>query len=352
MKSLNRTAERKSYNRNDWPSRPSRRSNNRSFSAFKTLNSEHSGLCKIRGQVVANTKAMIGMREWGGNGIGIPNSIPIHVIGDVVLDLSKMTNQTIKLGGGLRQDGDVISVMKAGKLRFSKPNKYWVESSHKRYVPSAGDNVLGIVVDAKADNFLVDIKGPMLAFLPVLAFEGGTRRNIPKFEMGTLLYVRVLKANTGMNPELSCMDASGKAAEYGPLKDGFMFESSTGLSRTLLSTPTCPVLETLGKKLAFEIAVGLNGRVWVIFPAELSVYVALMVIVDEVLDQHSRDTSCITDMYEREDDRNTYRHRVMKSDFNYKLSPILVPVRILIQIKTEIADHFVLMNASVLIFHA
>lgn len=183
--------------------------------------------------------------------------------GDVVLDLSKMTNQTIKLGGGLRQDGDVISVMKAGKLRFSKPNKYWVESSHKRYVPSAGDNVLGIVVDAKADNFLVDIKGPMLAFLPVLAFEGGTRRNIPKFEIGTLLYVRVVKANTGMNPELSCMDASGKAAEYGPLKDGFMFESSTGLSRTLLSTPTCPVLETLGKKLAFEIAVGLNGRVWV-----------------------------------------------------------------------------------------
>ncbi|KAH6798033.1 PNAS-3-like protein [Perilla frutescens var. hirtella] len=182
--------------------------------------------------------------------------------GDVVLDLSKMTNQTIKLGGGLRQDGDFISVMKAGVLRFSKPNKYWVESSHKRYVPSAGDNILGIVVDARSDNFIVDIKGPTLAFLPVLAFEGGTRRNIPKFEMGTLLYVRVVKADTGMNPELSCMDGSGKAADYGPLKDGFMFETSTGLSRTLLSSPTCPVLETLGKKLAFEIAVGLNGRVW------------------------------------------------------------------------------------------
>lgn len=33
-------------------------------------------------------------------------------------------------------------------------------------------------------NFLVDVKGPALAFLPVLAFEGGTRRNIPKFEVG------------------------------------------------------------------------------------------------------------------------------------------------------------------------
>ncbi|XP_059643499.1 uncharacterized protein LOC132285333 isoform X2 [Cornus florida] len=185
------------------------------------------------------------------------------VPGDVVLDLSSMANQTIKLGGGLRQDCDSISVMKAGKLRYSKPNKYWVESSHKRYSPYVGDTVLGIVVDTKADNFLVDIKGPSLAFLPVLAFEGGTRRNIPKFEVGTLLYLRVVKANTGMNPELSCTDANGKAAEFGPLKDGYMFESSTGLSRMLLSSPTCPVLEALGKKLSFEIAVGLNGRVWV-----------------------------------------------------------------------------------------
>jgi len=32
-------------------------------------------------------------------------------------------------------------------------------------------------------NFLVDIKGPSIAFLPVLAFEGGTRRNIPRFEV-------------------------------------------------------------------------------------------------------------------------------------------------------------------------
>lgn len=185
------------------------------------------------------------------------------VPGDVILDLSKLTDQTIKLGGGLHQDHDAITVVKAGILRFSKPNKYWIESSHKRYIPAVGDTVLGIVVDTRADNFFVDIKGPMVAFLPVLAFEGGTRRNIPKFEVGTLIYARVVKANTGMNPELSCMDASGKAAEFGLIKDGYMFESSTGLSRMLLSSPTCPVLEGLGKKLAFEIAVGLNGRVWV-----------------------------------------------------------------------------------------
>ncbi|EPS60099.1 hypothetical protein M569_14705, partial [Genlisea aurea] len=82
-------------------------------------------------------------------------------------------------------------------------------------------------------------------------------------QVGALIYARVVKANPGMNPELSCVDGFGKAAEYGPLKNGFMFETSTGLARKLLSSPTCPVLEALGKKLAFEIAVGLNGRVWV-----------------------------------------------------------------------------------------
>ncbi|CAN8326919.1 unnamed protein product [Cochlearia groenlandica] len=187
----------------------------------------------------------------------------IIVPGDVVLDLSNMTNQIIKLGSGLHQDSDAIFATRAGKLSYSKPNKYCIESSHKRYIPRQEDHVLGIVVDSKADNFWVDIKGPHLALLPVLAFEGGTRRNIPKFEVGTLLYLRVVKTNTGMNPELSCTDISGKAAEFGPLKAGFMFETSTGLSRMLLSSPTCPVLEALGKKLSFEIAIGLNGRVWV-----------------------------------------------------------------------------------------
>lgn len=91
---------------------------------------------------------------------------------------------------------------------------------------------------------------------------------------------------------------TGKASEFGQLKDGYMFETSTGLSRMwedvnlaiglsnsirtdkclsdffflfisyllffrLLSSPTCPVLEALGKTLSYEIAVGLNGRVWV-----------------------------------------------------------------------------------------
>lgn len=100
-----------------------------------------------------------------------------------------------------------------------------------------GGGVTG--ADSKADNFLVDIKGPTLAFLPVLALEGGTRRNIPKFEVGTLLYARLFKTNPNpdMNPELPCTDASGKAAGFGLLQDGYNFSCSANLSRMLLRAP-------------------------------------------------------------------------------------------------------------------
>ncbi|XP_061352111.1 protein FAR1-RELATED SEQUENCE 5-like [Gastrolobium bilobum] len=65
-------------------------------------------------------------------------------------------------------------------------------------------------------NFLLDIKGPTIAFLPVLAFEGGTRSNI-------ILRLCFLLPNAS-----SC---SGKEAKFGALKDGHMFECTTGLSR-------------------------------------------------------------------------------------------------------------------------
>ncbi|KAG4911901.1 hypothetical protein AAZX31_19G039900 [Glycine max] len=66
-------------------------------------------------------------------------------------------------------------------------------------------------------------------------------------QIGTLIYVQVVKANPGMNPELSCTDASGIAAEFGGLKDGYMFPCTMGLSRMLLNSPTCPVLDGLGQ---------------------------------------------------------------------------------------------------------
>jgi len=185
------------------------------------------------------------------------------VPGDVVLDL-KQTKKVLRVGSGLRQDGDSIMTTKAGTLQFQKNiNKYWMEGSQKRYIPNVEDVLIGIVVDRRYEMFIVDVGGPTFASLPILAFEGATRRNTPNLQIGAALYARVVNAHRDSDPELACTDASGKAAGFGPLKGGYIFECTTGLARRLLSKPTCPVLEALGKSLSYEIAVGLNGRVWV-----------------------------------------------------------------------------------------
>ena len=49
---------------------------------------------------------------------------------------------------------------------------------------------------------------------------------------------------------------------YGELKGGHVQKCSVNLARTLLN-PRCPVLETLGRAIPFELAVGVNGYFWV-----------------------------------------------------------------------------------------
>eukprot|EP00850_Spirogloea_muscicola_P001572 SM000006S19337 [mRNA] locus=s6:179779:182222:- [translate_table: standard] len=200
--------------------------------------------------------------------------------GDAVLDLSGAGAAVVRLGNGLQQDGDVVRAIRVGTLRATRQNKHWVQSSQKRYTAAVEDVVVGIIVDRHVElflrsirglntffawwqNFAVDIRGTSTATLPVLAFEGATRRNRPNLKVGAAVYARVVKTHPDMEPELACTDAGGKGAGFGPLVGGYLFDTSTGLARMLLSRPTCAVLAALGENMSFELAVGLNGRVWV-----------------------------------------------------------------------------------------
>lgn len=73
-----------------------------------------------------------------------------------------------------------------------------------------------------------------------------------------------------MDPELECVSpATGKSEGLGPLTGGTVFDISLGLARRLLMSRSredgqIEVLELLGAEgLAFETAVGRNGKVWV-----------------------------------------------------------------------------------------
>ncbi|KAJ3413518.1 Exosome component 3 [Chytridiales sp. JEL 0842] len=176
------------------------------------------------------------------------------------------TTIKLKIGPGLRQENDQIHACKAGVLLRgpeSHSNKIWVEQSQKRYIPQSNESVVGIVRNRHAEGYRVDIGSAHPATLPALAFEGATKRNKPNFEVGTLVYARISLANKDMEPELDCINpATGKADGYGELKEGFMFTCSLGLCRSLLD-PSNAMLGYLGKAIPFEIAVGMNGRVWI-----------------------------------------------------------------------------------------
>lgn len=195
---------------------------------------------------------------------GLPPGGRAVVPGATVVDLATAGSGVIRLGSGLFQEGDVIVATKAGTLRSGRKNKLWVELSQKRYMPAPQEPVVGVILDRRGESFDVDIRGPGRAVLPALAFESATRRNRPNLKAGACVYARVARVHPDMDPELACIDEGGRAAGFGPLTGGYVFECSTGLARSLLGRPTWPALAALEQEgVSFELAVGLNGRVWV-----------------------------------------------------------------------------------------
>lgn len=189
--------------------------------------------------------------------------IPLVLPGDEI-EIKIRENREIVIGPGLRKDNkDSIVAVKSGTLKKKENTFYWVESYQKRYVPIRNEYVIGIVVMKSAETIKVDIGVSEYASLSFLAFENATKRNKPNIEIGDLVYCRVLTGNKDMEPELVCIDSTGKANGLGVLKDGFMFKVNLELARRLLSS-TNQFLRLFSKQVApFEITIGINGRIWV-----------------------------------------------------------------------------------------
>jgi exosome complex component RRP40 len=199
---------------------------------------------------------------------------------------NKNNNKLPKLGVGLRYDPVTrrIKVTQAGRLEQQRNNKtFFVQQNIKRYIPAMEDRVVVIVEDrigsdsTGGDLYRVNMGGPHPGLLSSLAFEGASKRNKPQFHPGTLLYARVsqLYRNGMMDPVLSCQigpndigvlrkDWMTNEGTYGELKGGTVQRVSLGLARELLK-PNNVVLQELSQqhKLAFELAIGVNGFVWV-----------------------------------------------------------------------------------------
>lgn len=127
-----------------------------------------------------------------------------------------------------------------------------------QYVPTKGDAVIGVVTSKQGDIFKVDVGGSEQASLSYLAFEGATKRNRPNvqvsrgrtasfplpldqlwssshsylLQVGDLVFAHFIVANKDMEPELACIDGSGRANGMGIFGEGgLMFTVSLGLVR-------------------------------------------------------------------------------------------------------------------------
>uniref|UniRef100_A0A1A9WZZ3 Exosome complex component RRP40 n=1 Tax=Glossina brevipalpis TaxID=37001 RepID=A0A1A9WZZ3_9MUSC len=167
------------------------------------------------------------------------------------------------LGPGLRRvDDKQVMACKSGTLHFKEPNTFWVDSYQRRYIPARSELVIGVVTAKVGDLFRVDIGAPEQASLSYLAFEQASKKNRPDVNLGDLLYARLVVANKDFEPELVCVNSSGKKGKLGVLNEGFVFNCSLNLARLILRED-CPLLNALTKEMPFEIAVGMNGRIWI-----------------------------------------------------------------------------------------
>lgn len=192
------------------------------------------------------------------------------MIGNVVLPGDTLENLlnlngAILVGPGLRRhiDEEKIIITRPGILKHKAPNVYWVDGYSKRYIPKKGDFVVGIVQVKRGDILKIDIGGTEVASLSTYAFEGATKKQKPDVNVGDVVYARLLSANKEMEPELVCIDSYFKAGRMGVLSnEGFVFNINLESAQSLLNYEN-PLLRTLGKKTPYEIAVGVNGKVWI-----------------------------------------------------------------------------------------
>lgn len=183
---------------------------------------------------------------------------------------STNTNRTLTLGPGLRHIPPVtIVATQAGELcTDSKKNAVWIENLGGRYLPHTGDLVVATVHHSSTDTYHCSLTPHTpYVLLGQLSFEGATKKTRPQLNPGALVYARVSKADKWSDAEIECVNPStGKSDGLGPLKAGMLFEVSPAFARRLImgaGKGGVVLLEEIGEKIRFEVAVGRNGKVWV-----------------------------------------------------------------------------------------
>ncbi|CCK67806.1 exosome non-catalytic core subunit RRP40 KNAG_0A01170 [Huiozyma naganishii CBS 8797] len=185
-----------------------------------------------------------------GDSLGIHDGVPVILGPGVSCD--PMTQEVIPVNAGVRH-------------YIEKKNTVYVDYNAKRYIPAVGDLVIGTIVSTFADSYKVSLSDFSASVsLSYMSFPNATKKNRPTLQVGDLVYARVLTAEKELEAEIECMDSvTGVHAGFGLLENGMVISVPLSFARTLLFNDTFPLLSTLAQSCQFEIAIGINGRIWV-----------------------------------------------------------------------------------------
>ena len=61
----------------------------------------------------------------------------------------------VRVGSGVQALGGALAAERGGALRRTKDGRLWVDSAVRRYVPCAGDPVVGVVAERHGETLLV-----------------------------------------------------------------------------------------------------------------------------------------------------------------------------------------------------
>jgi exosome complex component RRP40 len=184
--------------------------------------------------------------------------------------LSANTSNVVRVGEGVKVNGNNLVANVSGILRYKKPAHVWVDTSRRKYLPNSGDYVVGLVEERGGDFYLLNIFSGTNCILNRLAFDGATKRNKPELKRGDIVYARVMNVGgLGADLEVTCTSSNATVRKewssgetiFGALSPGILIHTTSLLSQRLLR-PDCAVLLALSKHFAFEIAIGMNHVIW------------------------------------------------------------------------------------------
>ncbi|KNC34398.1 hypothetical protein FF38_08348 [Lucilia cuprina] len=150
-----------------------------------------------------------------------------------------------------------------GKVLSTK-NTTYLENNFASYTAYKNDLVIGTITQRSGDVYRVNLQNycPTVR-LSQLAFENATKKNKPNLNVGDVVYGKVVHVHRDQESEIECFDSkTGKSQGMGQLKGGNIITVRTGFARHLLYNQH-PEIEKLGSQVAFEMAIGVNGRIWI-----------------------------------------------------------------------------------------